>query len=74
MRSHVPERIFAKLKKCRLVLLIICITQSVDFRYGIISCIPRLLNTFWIEHCIGINKRQKTHYTHTKYTILVLNV
>ena len=26
---------------------------------------------FWIEDFIEINKRQKTHHTHTKYTIYI---
>ena len=26
---------------------------------------------FWIKDFIEINKRQKTHYTHTKYTIYI---
>ena len=30
------------------------------------------LKFFWIEHFIEINKRQKTHYTHTKYTNYIL--
>ena len=31
----------------------------------------QILVFFWIEDFIEIKKRQKTHHTHTKYTIYI---